>query len=291
MAGDVPAAGCGCVSASAVFCCVADCALSACLECALEGRDDAFVGEGPLGPSVDGPQCVFGFEPFTLCAGADCGNWLCAEHLEIEDVCVCEGCKRAFCPDCPLFSVDCVDRCSRDPACCSDCEEKFYGTCCECGRFLCEKCSQQTCECCGGNICSRCHGNSSECCRDNCFATSGNVCAVCVKDQCEPYVDCSLCDNKLCDACVQDGSKLMEACKDCKITICRGRECSKNCPLCRKRCCIKCLSWAECCGRSLCTSCTAGSRCCSSGCGKLVCQGCSAKHASMECAKRSKTGE
>lgn len=90
---------------------------------------------------------------------------------------------------------------------------------------------------------------------------------------CEPYVDCSLCYNKLCDACVHDGSKFMVTCKECKITICRGSECCKICTLCRGCCCKDCFTV------------------CSSGCGKLMCNGCSKTHTSDACAKRSKTGE
>ena len=328
MAGCIPTASCGCVSAAAVCCSERACPVSACPTCAVEGRDEVFLGEGALGmlPGlvVPGPVSL-AFEPFAHCAGVSatgerCAKWLCGEHVEDGYWgSACNNCEDNFCDLCA--DKICCEVCYK--TLCNKCNEDGEVICCaRCEMCLCKEHDTLTCSC-GKSFCD------FECVKNTvcgwCTSCSAFSCSECMESDPPPLVSCSSCDATTCAPCrakfgtsACDGcgsaycasaacqARLVGHCDACETRCCARCTCAAcaatlcacapealsiaKCAQCRQRHCTVCLDRAACCGRVLCAACGEGGAC--SECGKSTCSACSDGRAHEGCSsKRSRAAE
>ncbi len=330
MAGSIPTASCGCVSSEAVCCSVPHCPVSGCPTCAVEGRNEVFLGEGalgaPPGPVVPGPVSI-AFDAFAHCAGLSavgerCAKWICGGHVEGGAWISCDGCEDFFCGAC------------RDMLWCAACYKTLCTKCNAKGTiFVCTECQEGYCRdhdeivtcACGKTYCdSDCGINSGGNYCEDCCAF---FCSERMKSEPPPVVSCSGCDDSTfcapcwakgkgysaCDGCgraycahSECQARLVGHCGACKTQCCARCTCATcaatlcacapesttmaKCAQCRQRNCTVCLDPAACCGRVLCAACGEGGVC--GECGKSTCAACSDRGTHEGCSsKRSKVAE
>lgn len=271
MADAFPAATCGCTASDAISCCVPGCALSACLDHAADGWEEAFVGEGPLGIGgghglfVPAPVSLHGYEAFIRCGGTlfsggiGCGVWICEEHFEAGGRWeYCERCSNYFCPGCDStveFDCGCPTLCRQCAPgtfyICPQCDkvkclkEGGWPSCDACERTFCDECLSgwKSCASCGPEkkiFCKECasaHTSSCEQCGDS-------LCISCIEIQ-GPNVECWECSKSMCASCDADQSEPMIACagRACGRLFCSRSTCQAQlmtCADCLDQCCARC---------------------------------------------------
>jgi hypothetical protein len=251
------------------------CERSACGACAAGGREEEWVGEGPLRRTHDdgseevlqGPVEIYGFEPYTRCGGAPAG---CTAQFCSDDDCLatrCDVCLRLLCNACGPVR---------------ECAAAQYG--CEsasCQRVECGG-PYKSCEICGP-LCSGCLAEHVTCC-------------VCDKAWCLEHPACpafSYCNNCSKFACDEHGL-ILEPC-DKHDPRCEGEACGgpfPRCHVCGAPRCKDCHPRCGCCDNFFCAAhaapCAAcGVACCDARCAEMHpsiagCASAAAKRARVE---------
>ena len=245
MAACIPAAGCGHTAPDAVVCSGGgeDCAGSACLACAEEGKDEVLLGLLPGGAAVFTP----GFDGFTQCY--ECREWECAPcHEDTRAGQTCDCCAAYCCSACssaitPGHTVVSCEGCNKTV--CEGCNHGDRHRCiyaCACGAGACEDgCADDW------KQCSHCKQWS---CPQCCLSANFTECT---------YRGCvyELCDYQLCEDCSEAYGLKCSVCSEVFACGHSGNDCGIcdefSCTMCQKRC-------SEC-GQRTCANCLANERC------------------------------
>ena len=234
-----------------VTCAEHSCENSACAACATGGREEAWVGEGPLRRTRDdgseevlqGPVEIYGFEPYTRCGGAPAG---CAAFFCSDDDCyptACDGCQRVLCDACGPLLRCAAAQYGCDSVSCQRAEcGGPYKPCEICGP-LCRGCFEETYRC---SVCERAwcvspaHPNCPLSTCTHCYKTAcdghGLILAPCAmhEPRCEgeacggPFPRCHVCGAPLCKDCHLP-------CGCCDNLFCAAH--AVPCAVCAEACC------------------------------------------------------
>jgi hypothetical protein len=227
------------------------CKNSACAACASGGREEVWVGEGPLCRTRDdgseevlqGPVEIYGFEPYSRCGGAPAG---CTAFFCSDDNCgpmSCDVCWCVLCDTCGPVRWCAGHGCER-----SSCQRVECG-----GPYM-------SCEICGP-LCRGCFEETSTC----------DVCdkAWCFEHPGSPLSYCDSCSKHACDA----HGLILSPC-DKHDPRCEGEACGgpfPRCHACGAPRCKDCHPPCGCCDNFFCATHAAPCAVCGEACCDVRC--------------------
>ena len=252
------------------------------MPCALAGREDTFIGEGPLiSPALEvlGPVEMPGHEPYIRCGGtpdasnpsARCSNWICDDHQDgSNDWSMCDICHEDFCSDCTevceaCYSVRLCEVCAKGRLItCSECEETlccrhFGGVACDgCQSMFCNECCYLTsfCDECNATLCYACEDEELEADCDCCQIFMCGTCTAALTVKCSGGCERAFCGRPACRAALVGACEACQTqfCELCTCALCGAVPCGcytidtlAACSKCQTLCCEGCREEGSCC--------------------------------------------